>query len=206
GAGGRRGLPCERALAEPRRRVVFTTHTPVPAGNEHYGPEEILQLLGHIPTELGIDSSTFLALAKPPDGERSFGVTELALRTSRSANAVSARHGEVARDMWRQLDVPIRYVTNGVHAPTWMAPELQALLDKWLPSGWRTGDAKAWEAVDRIPDADLWAVRNVLRTRLVEFVRARAVQDRLARGENIPYVEAAADTFDPNVLTLGFAR
>src|SRR5262249_38929782 len=159
-AGVQSGLPFERALAEARRRVVFTTHTPVPAGNEHYGQEEILQLLGHIPTELGIDSSTFLALAKPPDGERSFGVTELALRTSPSANAVSARHGEVARDMWRQLDVPIRYVTNRVHAPTWMAPELQALLDKWLPSGWRTGDAKAWEAVDRIPDADLWAVRN----------------------------------------------
>jgi starch phosphorylase len=199
------GLSFEKALAEARRRVVFTTHTPVAAGNEHYGQEEILQLLGHLPAELGIDAGTFLALAQPP-GERSFGVTELALRTSRSANAVSAKHAEVAQGMWRQLDVPIRYVTNGVHAPTWMAPELQDLLDRRLPSGWRTGDAKAWAEVDRIPDADLWAVRNALRARLVAFVRRRAVQDRLARGEDIPYVEAAERTFDPGVLTVGFAR
>ena len=203
--GVRSGLPFERALSEARAKVVFTTHTPVPAGNEHYGQEEILELLGHLPGELGIDRAGFLALARPPD-EDSFGVTELALRTSRRANAVSARHAEVARDMWRRLDVPIGHVTNGVHAPSWVAPELQVLLDRWLPGAWRAGDARAWVAVETIPDSELWAVRNVLRTRLVEFVRRRTVRDRLARGEPIPYVEAAARTFDPDVLTLGFAR
>jgi len=199
------GLPFDRALAEARERVVFTTHTPVPAGNEHYGQEEILQLLGHLPEELGIDRGTFLGLARPPDAD-SFGVTELALRTSRSANAVSAKHGEVARGMWKALGVPITHVTNGVHAPTWIAPELQALLDRWLPAAWRAGDPAAWAAVESIPDGELWAVRNALRTRMVEFVRKKTVRDRLARGETIAYVEAAARNFDPNVLTLGFAR
>lgn len=208
----RGGLPFEHALAEARRRVVFTTHTPIPAGNEHYGQEEILELLGHLPGELGIDPATFLALAQPADAA-TFGVTELALRTSRSANAVSALHGQVSRAMWRSLwperaeaEVPITHVTNGVHAPTWIAPELQELLDRRLPPGWRAGDPGAWAAVEGIPDGELWAVRNALRTRLVEFVRRKTVGDRLARGETIPYVEAAASTFDPEVLTLGFAR
>ncbi len=203
--GVRSGLSFDRALVEARRRVVFTTHTPVPAGNEHYGAEEILQILGHLPQELGIDPGTFLALARPPDGD-SFGVTELALRTSRSANAVSARHAEVARGMWKGMGLPIVHVTNGVHAASWIAPELQALLDRWLTPAWRSGDAQAWAAVEAIPDAELWAVRRALRARLVEFVRRKTVVDRLARGEPIPYVEAAARTFDPEVLTLGFAR
>ncbi len=203
--GIRSGLPFERALSEARQRVVFTTHTPVAAGNEHYGQEEILALLGHLPGELGIERSTFLSLARPPGGD-TFGVSELALRTSRSANAVSARHGEVARRMWKELDVPITHVTNGVHAPTWMAPELQTLLDRWLPPRWRSGDAQAWGAVEAVPDADLWGVRNALRARLVDFVRRKSVRDRLARGEPISYVEAAARTFDPGVLTVGFAR
>ncbi|HTS81771.1 MAG TPA: alpha-glucan family phosphorylase [Myxococcaceae bacterium] len=208
----RSGVPFDRALADARQRVVFTTHTPIPAGNEHYGQEEILDLLGHVPGELGVAPDTLLALARPPD-EASFGVTELALRTSRTANAVSARHGEVARAMWQKLwpgkaetEVPILDVTNGVHAPSWIAPPLQALLDRYLPPSWRMGDPRAWAAVEGIPAAELWAARNALRSRLVEFVRHKTVQDRLARGEDIPYVEAAARHFDPAVLTLGFAR
>jgi glycogen phosphorylase len=201
----RSGLPFDRALGEARQRVVFTTHTPIPAGNEHYGQDEIMNLLGDVPGELGIDRGKFLALAQPPDGP-SFGVTELALRTSRSANAVSAKHGEVSRAMWRSLDVQIIHVTNGVHAPTWIAPEMQALLDRRLPPTWRAGDPQAWAAVESIPDDELWAVRGALRRGLVEFVRRKTVGDRLARGETIPYVEAAARTFDPDVLTLGFAR
>ncbi len=201
----RSGLPFDRALAEARQRVVFTTHTPIPAGNEHYGQDEIMGLLGDLPGELGIDRGKFLALAQPPDVP-SFGVTELALRTSRSANAVSAKHGEVSRAMWRSLDVQITHVTNGVHAPTWIAPELQALLDRRLPPTWRAGDPRAWAAVESIPDGELWALRGALRRALVEFVRRKTVRDRLARGETIPYVEAAARTFDPDVLTLGFAR
>jgi glycogen phosphorylase len=115
--------------------------------------------------------------------------------------------------MWQPLwpgvaveDVPITHVTNGVHLPTWMAPEFQELLRRHLPAGWREGDVSAWQAVDGIPDAEVWAARTALRTRLVEYVRRKSVADRLARGEPISYVEGAARTFEPSVLTLGFAR
>jgi starch phosphorylase len=208
------GVPFEKALAGARERVIFTTHTPVAAGNERYDPGEILHLLGHLPADLGIDAARLLALGQPPgDGNASFGVSELALRTSRKANGVSKRHGEVARRMWQQLwpgtpveQVPITHVTNGVHLPTWMAPELQELLDRRLPRGWREGDAAAWAAVEGIPDGEVWAVRNALRAQVVQYVRRKTIGDRLARGEPIPYVEGAARTFDPGVLTLGFAR
>jgi len=209
------GLPFARALPAARRRVVFTTHTPVPAGNERYQPGELLPLIGHLPGELGISEAEFLALGRgnPAEDSQPFGVSELALRTSRAANAVSRQHGEVARKMWQHLwpgvtaeAVPIAHVTNGVHLPTWMAPELQGLLDRHLPRGWRAGDRSAWEAVEGIPDGELWAVRAALRARLVAYVRDKSRADRLARGEPIAYVEGAARTFDPSVLTLGFAR
>jgi starch phosphorylase len=208
------GVPFERALAAARERVIFTTHTPVAAGNERYEPAEILRLLGNLPGDLGIDAAPLLALGQPPgDGNPSFGVSELALRTSRKANAVSKRHGEVARRMWQHLwpgvpveQVPITHVTNGVHLPTWMAPELQELLDRRLPRGWRQGDTASWAAVEGIPDGELWAVRNALRAQVVEYVRRKTIADRLARGEPISYVEGAARTFDAGALTLGFAR
>jgi starch phosphorylase len=131
------------------------------------------------------------------------------------ANAVSRRHGEVARSMWahhwparRVDDVPIAHVTNGVHLPTWMSAPMRALLDRHLPAGWRArpADPWVWAALDAIPDEELWAVRNALRAALVDFVRERSVKDRLARGEPLDYVQRAAATFDPAVLTLGFAR
>jgi glycogen phosphorylase len=207
------GVPFDQALAAARERVIFTTHTPVAAGNERYEQPEIQALLGHLPGELGIDAARFFALGQPRGEGNSFGVSELALRTSRKANAVSKRHGEVARRMWQHLwpgapveQVPITHLTNGVHLPTWMAPELQELLDRRLPRGWRQGDAASWAAVEGIPDGELWAVRNALRAQVVQYVRRKTIADRLARGESISYVEGAARTFDPGALTLGFAR
>ena len=133
-------------------------------------------------------------------------MTDLALRTSRSANAVSRRHGEVARAMWAHHwpgraveDVPITHVTNGVHLPTWMAPPMRALLERHLGADLLAcaADPDRWARVDAIPDEELWAVRCQLRAELVAFVRARSVTDRLARGEPIAYVERAARAFDP---------
>src|SRR5262249_59567458 len=122
-----RGTPFEQALDEIRERVVFTTHTPVPAGNETYRREEFLGAFADLPRRLGIDDETFLSLCRvdPTDpGERP-GMTALALRVSDRRNGVSRLHGEVAREMWRPLfattdvdDVPIRHVTNGAHLPT----------------------------------------------------------------------------------------
>jgi len=208
------GRPLAEALRSARDRTVFTTHTPVAAGNESYHPDEVQETLGGLFRELSPDAEPLLALGRAPGNER-FGLTVLALRMSRAANAVSRRHGEVARAMWSQLwperveaEVPIVHVTNGVHLPTWMGTPMRALLDRYLDPGWlqHPVDPWRWSRIEAIPDSELWATRNRLRADLVEFVRSRTVADRLARGEPIDYVEQAALKFDPEVLTVGFAR
>jgi starch phosphorylase len=211
------GATLDEALSAARRRTVFTTHTPVAAGNEAYNVGELTGVLGDLPLRLGGEEDAVLRLGRlrPDDANEGFGLTQLGLRLSRAANAVSRRHGSVARGMWQPLypdtpvdNVPIRHVTNGVHLPTWMSPSMRALLDRNLqPDWWRIPTHPAVAAgIDKIPARELWSVRNELRARLVDFVRDRSVGDRLARGERTEYVQAAALSFDPNVLTIGFAR
>jgi starch phosphorylase len=205
------------ALERARARTVFTTHTPVAAGNDTYPADEIESAIGRLSAELGYPMTELIALGHDHGAEVSapFGVTQAALRMSRTANAVSRRHGEVAREMWNPLwpdhdvdDVPIASVTNGVHVPTWLGPPMRELLDRHLPEGWcqRSADPHVWEAAQRIPADELWATRHRQRSELVEFVRARSVADRLGRGDLRGYVDAAARAFDPEVLTIGFAR
>ncbi|MFN2642070.1 MAG: alpha-glucan family phosphorylase [Actinomycetota bacterium] len=211
------GADFHTALDTVRRRTVFTTHTPVAAGNEAYTGSEVLQVLGDLPEQLHLDAKEVLALGRtrPDEEDEPFGMTPLGLRVASSANGVSRRHGFVAREMWHSLypdgtasDVPITHVTNGVHFPTWLAAPMRELLDEHLGDDWlrRADDPAAWKAIDDIPDADLWAVRNILRRRLVAYLRDRAAEDRLGRGEHVEYVEAATRAFDDEVLTVGFAR
>ena len=205
------------AMELVRRETIFTTHTPVAAGNEGYREEEVEPILSHFVDHLGIPRSTFYDLGRihRGDGHEAANITPLALRMSRAANGVSRRHGEVARAMWHPLwpdraepDVPIGYVTNGVHTTTWMSSVMQTLLDRHLGADWRTrlDDQAMWERVAAIPDAELWAVRCEQREALVRYVREQSMRDRLGRGETPEYVEAAARAFDPNALTIGFAR
>ncbi|HEX3831290.1 MAG TPA: alpha-glucan family phosphorylase, partial [Solirubrobacteraceae bacterium] len=205
------------ALERARARTVFTTHTPVAAGNDTYPADEIESAIGRLSTELGYPMTELIALGHDHGAEASapFGVTQAALRMSRTANAVSRRHGDVAREMWNPLwpdhdldDVPIGHVTNGVHVPTWLGPPMRELLDRHLPEGWCEHSAapEVWEAAQRVPSDELWATRHRQRSELVEFVRARSVADRLGRGDLRGYVDAAARAFDPEVLTIGFAR
>lgn len=211
------GVPFADALARAKQRAVFTTHTPVPAGNELYSDSDILQTSRDLVRALGIDDGSFLDVGRtrPRDASEPFGMTPLALRTTKHANGVSRRHGRVARAMWqgmwpeRGVDaVPIGHVTNGVHLPTWMSLPMRRLLDRHLGDGWdrRASDPALWGRVDAIPDEELWAVRSELRRRLVDHVRERSVVDRLSRGDRRDYVEAAERTFDPGTLTVGFAR
>jgi starch phosphorylase len=205
------------ALEEARSRTVFTTHTPVAAGNESYQLDEVDGVLGKLFAEMGAEREQLLGLGRirPDDPGDALGMTVLGLRASRSANAVSRRHGEVARSMWQPLypgaseaDVPIGHVTNGVHLPTWMATPMRRLLDRHLGRDWteNPGDPRAWERIDDIPDQEVWETRCRLRAELVAWLRERAVMDRLAREEPSSYVEAAIEAFDPDALTLGFAR
>jgi glycogen phosphorylase len=209
------GLPA--ALESARGRVVFTTHTPVAAGNDTYEPREIVDVLGGFARTLGLQPDELLRFGRsdPEDDAEPFGVTQLALRASRAANGVSRRHGAVAREMWRSLwpdrsveQVPIGHVTNGVHAPTWIGAPMGELLDRHLGEGWeaRATQASTWAALSEVRDAELWDARRRQRAAMVEYVRDRSVADRLSRGEPRDYVEAAAEVFDPDVLTIGFAR
>jgi starch phosphorylase len=212
-----RGRSFEEALAGARRRTVFTTHTPVPAGNESYSVQEVKRVAAGLDARLRTSWDAILDLGRAPGAgpDEPLGMTQLGLRVSRSANGVSRRHGEVARAMWRPLfgaqsdaEVPIGSVTNGAHLPTWMAEPLRDLLERHLGSGFeaRCTDERTWDKLEDIPDAELWQVRCRLRRELVEYVRERATLDRLARGENPDYVELAARAFHPDRLTLGFAR
>jgi glycogen phosphorylase len=211
------GKSFDDAMARVRQETVFTTHTPVAAGNEGYLESEIEPVFHDFIERLGFPRSTFYDLGRlhPGDCNEPASITPMALRTSRAANAVSRQHGEVARAMWQPLwpdrtadQVPIKSITNGVHTQTWMARPMQELLDRYLAPDWRTRqtDPALWKGVAAIPDAALWAVRCTQRQQLIDYVREHSIRDRLSRGEEPEYVEGAARTFDPDTLTIGFAR
>jgi len=211
------GAELDGAVDSARRRTIFTTHTPVAAGNEGYGNDEIASVLGDFPAQLGLDTAAFLRMGRvhPDDDHEDFGMTPLGIRIARAANGVSARHGEVAREMWQPLfasasaaEVPIGSVTNGVHLPTWMATPMRELLDRYLGDDWqrRAGEVSTWKAVEEIPDAELWATRCRLRSDFLAYARERVAAERLGRYETAEYVEAALTGFNPEVLTVGFAR
>ncbi|MDX1621641.1 MAG: alpha-glucan family phosphorylase [Nitriliruptorales bacterium] len=210
------GAPPEQAQKRVRDRVVFTTHTPVAAGNETYEPYRIVSVLGDLAPTWGLETQDLLALGRvvPEDTHAEAGMTPIALRLSRSVNGVSERHGEVAREMWAGLyrtepsDVPISHITNGVHLPTWMRGPMRELLDGHLGTGWpeRAHDPDTWQPVADIPARDLWKARCESRRQLIEWVQRRIGTDRLARGEDLGYVNRAIEALDPDALTLGFAR
>jgi glycogen phosphorylase len=211
------GEELSAGLAAARARTVFTTHTPVPAGNDTYPARDVEEAIGNLLAQLSCDASAVIALGRthPADPDEDFGVTQAALRMSRAANGVSRRHGEVAREMWKELwpdraldDVPVGHVTNGVHVPTWIGPPIRELLDRHLGEGWitRTAEPDTWAGVGDIPDAELWAARELQRAALVEQVRWRSANERLLRGDTREYVAAATTAFDSHTLTLGFAR
>lgn len=211
------GVPVDEALARARERFVFTTHTPVLAGNETYGREELLEALPDLPGRLGLDEEALLGWFRTQPGDRAepAGLTQLAIRCSRRRNGVSRLHGQIARRMWRPLfpgtseeDVPISHVTNGAHLPTFVSDPFRSLFDRHLGEGWmqRAGDPRTWERVTSIPNAELWEARCVGREQLIAYVRGKSEIDRLQRGEEIEYVRSAATTLDARALTLGFAR
>jgi starch phosphorylase len=211
------GATLDELVARAHEHTVFTTHTPVPAGNDAYPGPEVGALLEPLIEARGLDEDAVLALGRthPEDEHEPFGITQLAIRTARATNAVSRRHGDVAREMWHELwperpldEVPITHVTNGVHVPTWLGRPMRALLDQHLGEGWitRAADPATWAGVDRISDDALLAVRREQRAALVELVRERIPRDRLGRGEERSFVEAGEVAFDPDALTIGFAR
>ncbi|MBI2939267.1 MAG: alpha-glucan family phosphorylase [Chloroflexi bacterium] len=207
-------------FAEAREVVaassVFTTHTPVPAGNDAFHFDLIDRYFASFWPQLGIDRDQFVNLASQdvPWGQ-AFSMTLLALRLSSGRNGVSALHGQVTRRMWSFMwpeispdEVPIGHVTNGVHTMTWLGPEMATLYDRHFVAGWRdtVDDPAVWEAVNQIPDSDLFAARRTAKARMIHYIRERIQQDRRRHGESPSRVDAAASLFDPDALTIGFAR
>lgn len=206
----------DEAIARARARTVFTTHTPVPAGNDTFPAARVAHVIRRAAAQAGIGEDVVLRLGRthPDDEHEPVGVTQLALRVSRDAIGVSRRHGEVAREMWAALwpdrdvgDVPIGHVTNGVHVPTWIGRPMRELLDRHLGAGWiaSAADPATWSGVDAIPDEELLAARRAQREALVRQAAVRVPRERLGRGDTQRYAEAPA-LLDPDALTLGFAR
>ncbi|HME69812.1 MAG TPA: alpha-glucan family phosphorylase, partial [Myxococcota bacterium] len=211
------GAAREDALDAARERLVFTTHTPVAAGNETYAADELWRVLGDLPDDLGLPREEILGRGRihPSDPDEPLGLTVLALRASRSANGVSRVHGGVARGMWHEVwpdraveEVPIGHVTNGVHLPTWMAAPMRELMDRYLGDGWteRAADPRTWDPVDDIPDEELWAVRKRMRKLCVDYVRERSIAGHLGRAERLASIASWTQPLSPDILTVGFAR
>jgi starch phosphorylase len=197
--------------------TCFTTHTPVPAGNDAFPPSVIEHYLGNYMQWLGIDRSTLLGLGRqdPRDESEPFGMTVLALRTSNTSNGVSRLHGEVSRKMWQKIwpglhvsEVPIGHITNGVHTPSWLAPEMYQLYDRYLGLRWqeRPTEHDVWKRAERIPDEELWRTHERRRERLVVLARKRLKAQLQRRGVTPAEVAQADEVLDPEAVTIGFAR
>jgi glycogen phosphorylase len=210
------GVSFEEALEDIRATTFFTTHTPVAAGHDAFPFHLVEKHLASAWGTLGAHRDGFLALgAYDNGGGAQFNMTALAIRSAGATNGVSRMHGEVTRRMFASMwpdvaeaDRPVGSVTNGVHVPTWIAPDLADLFTTYLGPDWidRHDDPAMWNAVLDIPDAHLWAVRQSLRRFLFSFVRERARQRWIEEHVGIPRVVAAGTLLDPDALTIGFAR
>jgi starch phosphorylase len=211
------GLGFDEAVHRVSREVVFTTHTPVPAGHDRFAPSLIEEHLGPLGEFLGISHEKLMSLGRenPGNQDEEFCMTVLGLKLSRRANAVSALHGEVSRAMWTGLfpgksedAVPIGHITNGVHVPTWLAPQMFRLYDRHLGTGWHehSSEARIWEGIENVDDGELWETHLSLKSRLLEFVRRRAVAQSERRAEPPEVLQKLANVFSPDALTIGFAR
>ncbi|NWF64304.1 MAG: alpha-glucan family phosphorylase [Chloroflexi bacterium] len=210
------GVAFEEAIQATRKQNIFTTHTPVPAGNDEFPLWLIDKYLSYYWADMRLTREQFVEIAKhhTPHGE-TYSMPILALKLSGGSNAVSELHGEVSRDMWKFLwedrdvnDVPIQHVTNGVHTRNWMARRIYNLLEKYLGETWydNLDDHQLLEKIDQIPDKELWGVHLHLKRKLSFYLKER-VRDRWTHGGFHPVqVVASGVLINPYALTIGFAR
>ena len=204
------------AAKRVRERCVFTTHTPVSAGNDEF-PVDLLESCfdASFLAALNLPKEDFFALGRinPDDKQSLFGMTPLSLRMCRKANGVSQKHGEVSRRLWQQMysaetveEVPITHVTNGVHPATWIAPLLKNLYQRHLGANWQEllGNPEKWrQAVDQIPAQEIWRAHGLLKNLLIAFIRERVAKNLQRNDEP---TQSAKNLFEPGALTIGFAR
>lgn len=210
----RQGIPFHVGLELVRSSTLFTTHTPVPAGHDAFPLPMFEHYFGPLFQEFGTHHYDFIELGLDRN-KQLFNMTHLALNTSALRNGVSKLHGHVSREMFQAFhghiavdDVPIRHVTNGVHLPTWLAPELKDLLDAALEADWFTNqsDLAKFEAVDKIASADLWNVHQAKKNRLIAYARQNIQAQRNRNGESAERIAEVNTFLSPDKLTIGFAR
>jgi len=211
------GIDFNTAASQVAREVVFTTHTPVPAGHDRFHADLIEEHLGPLREQLGLSQENFMGFGREhsTDEQEPFCMTVLGIKLSRHANAVSSLHGEVSRSMWWGLypgkpqdAVPIGHITNGVHVPSWLAPQMCRLYDRHLGVGWQSnsGAARTWEEIENVDDGELWETHLNLKSQLVDFARRRAKEQAERRGEPMETLRKLGKVLSPDALTIGFAR
>ncbi len=212
-----RGLPFTVASEARSAQNIFTTHTPVPAGNDAFEPSLVRKYLEPYRAALGLSDDELMSLGRidPGDKASKFQMPVLAIRTADHYNGVSALHGDVSRSMWKKLwpelpedEVPIQAITNGIHAATWVSDEMSALYTRYLGPRWAEtpDDESLWARVEEIPDAELWQTHEHRRHRLVMLCRRWLKGAARRRGQPSESLALADEVLDPHALTIGFAR
>ncbi len=210
-------LSFNEALEATRSGNVFTTHTPVTAGNDEFPVELARKYLEVYSSMLDVSEKDFLALGRvnPNNNDGPFKMSVLAMKLSSYRNGVSKLHGEVTRKMWALIwpevpaqEVPIDHVTNGVHIKSWLSEELNSLYERYLGPDWSDGSVgkQIWENIDLIPDEELWRTHQRAKEQLIAFARSKLKTQIQRRGTYHTELNWAEEVLDPEALTIGFAR
>jgi len=211
------GLSFDAAREVVLATTVFTTHTPVPAGNDLFDPGLLRMYFEEYAKELGINFRVLLGYGRldPQNDSEAFCMSTLGLRLSAYTNAVSRLHRQISQSMWQKVwhhhpveDVPIDYITNGIHVPTWISRGMAGLFDRYLGPDWAEDpdNEKVWEQAEWIPDPELWRTHERCRENLVGLVRTRLQEQLNKRGAPASEVQSASEVLTPEALTIGFAR
>ncbi len=213
----RHGLRSQEAFQFIRNTTVFTTHTPVPAGHDHFAEDLVRPYLSRFEHVLRMDWPRLMALGHTPDGApNKFGTTALAVRNAERINGVSGKHGEVARDMFLQFypelddpdDVPCTSITNGVHVSTWVAPRWQRLFAREMGEDWRNEieDRFSWDWLREHEPDEIWSIHRELRSDFVAWLREHLTETWTRRREDLSQLRDILDQLDEDRLLIGFAR
>jgi len=208
-------LPFKEAKEVVSSSTIFTTHTPVPAGNDVFPIQMIDKYFSNFWGLLGISRHEFLDLGLKVGEHQNFNMTVLALSIAGSKNGVSELHGAVSRNIFNNVwpglpedDVPITHITNGIHTLTWLSPSIKHLYNRYLDPDWkeRVYDRSVWDKVDNIPNEELWKTHCVLKTKMIGYIRNKLKEQKIANGESAESIKEVDSLLDSNALTIGFAR
>jgi starch phosphorylase len=209
------GLAYAEAIEAVRAGCIFTTHTPVPAGIDRFPLELMDKYFGSWADEVGVGIDDLVSLGHRPtdDADEPFNMAVMGLRLAGRSNGVAQLHGEVSRemfgDLWPDLEpdeTPIAAITNGVHAHTWVSPEMADVFSAHVLPDWDEADETLWARILEMPDDELWRAREQGRERMVSFVRRRLKEAAAGRGLTGSDVAWTDEVLDPRMLTIGFAR